>query len=388
VGKLTNGTLVAGGEAVCQVDYAYRMPVASNHTATHLLNFALKKHLDQDEVLQKGSLVDSEKLRFDFNHNGPVPLDRLELVEKEFAGLVEKEMGIYTQEVPQPAAIQIEGLRAVFGETYPENVRVVSVGKPIKELLREPNNTDWTNYSVEFCGGTHVDNSRFMEEFVVLHEEGISKGVRRLVATTRSDARQAIAAAETLALRITQLSVIKDADNLVAEVAKMRSEMEAEDCVLPLLKRRALETQLGELKKKALAAAKKSSGGDATSVVAKLAEDCTTSGSVFAVSEVPTGANGKLLTAALSDFEKKAPGKAGMLVGVDQAKGKYTVKACVPASMTSKMNAVEWIQLSMVKVCGGKGGGKPETAMGSGDGIDKVKEALEEAAKVAAAKFQ
>jgi len=388
IGSLRSGTVSAGDEAVCNVDYALRAPVASNHTATHVLNFALRKHLDQEEVMQKGSLVDADKLRFDFNHNGPVPLEKLAAVEKEVEGIIKSNLRIYSQDVPQQAALQIHGLRAVFGETYPDNVRVVSIGRSVKDLLATPSNKEWVNYSVEFCGGTHVDSTAFFENFVILQEEGISKGVRRVTATTRSTARAASKNASTLQARVNALGVINDSQTLSDEVAKLRSEIDNEEALLPLIQRRKMEDQLGELKKKSVAVAKQAkSSGEFQVVAEKLAADAVSSKAKFAVGEVPTGANPKTLKSALDEFESKAPNVAVLLFGVDSAKNKFAALASVPASLTGKLDASQWVSATVVDVCGGKGGGKQERAQGSGDDASKVNAAIEAGKKFATGKL-
>ena len=102
------------------------------------------------------------------------------------ADSIAKNLAVHTQELPQEQALKINGLRAVFGEKYPPMVRVVSVGAPVgaRSCSRNPTNTKWREYSIEFCGGTHLSNSSEVESFVITSEESVSKGVRRIVAHT------------------------------------------------------------------------------------------------------------------------------------------------------------------------------------------------------------
>eukprot|EP00298_Acanthocystis_sp_HF-20_P013047 c20183_g1_i1.p1 GENE.c20183_g1_i1~~c20183_g1_i1.p1 ORF type:complete len:971 (+),score=389.66 c20183_g1_i1:62-2974(+) len=378
IGNLVSGSIPAGSEAVALVDYSYRTPVASNHTATHVLNYALRKHLEQDDVSQKGSLVDSEKLRFDFNHNGPVPLATLEKVEEEFRNIIQEAKPVFTQQVPQVAALQIRSLRAVFGETYPDNVRVVSIGRSVKDLMSNPSNEEWDKYSIEFCGGTHVEKTSAFEQFVILQEEGISKGVRRITATTQSTAQKALNSIKSLQARVNALSAIQDPATLSEEVSKLRAEMETETTLLPLLHRRKIEEQLGEYKKKAVSSDKGVSS-DSLEAVEKLALAAAKKKPVFVVTEVPTGANAKNLKTALDVFEKNAPGKAVLLFGVDTAKNTFTALASVPADLSKKLSASEWIKVSVVDVCGGKGGGKADRAQGSATDASKLQDAIKAA---------
>src|SRR5581483_9778333 len=113
-----------------------------NHTATHLANWALRETLG-DDVQQKGSLVDHEKLRFDFSHGKSLSDDELIRVENLVCESIAKNLTVYWQEAPQQSALKINGLRAVFGEKYPPNVRVVSVGVPVDDLLKNPSDKNW-----------------------------------------------------------------------------------------------------------------------------------------------------------------------------------------------------------------------------------------------------
>src|SRR5438270_7201131 len=143
-----------------------------NHTATHLANWALREVLGEG-VQQKGSLVDPEKLRFDFSHGKALAEEEVGRVEDLVAQCIEKRLPVYAEEAPQEQALKINGLRAVFGEKYPPMVRVVSVGVPVADLLGDPANEKWRQYSIEFCGGTHLANSAESECFVITAEESV-----------------------------------------------------------------------------------------------------------------------------------------------------------------------------------------------------------------------
>ena len=149
-----------------------------NHTATHLANWALREVLGEG-VQQKGSLVDPEKLRFDFSHGKAMSDEEIERVEKLVNESVGKKLAVYAEVVPQEKALKIEGLRAVFGEKYPPMVRVVSVGAPVGNLIANPADPKWRQFSVEFCGGTHIGNSAEVKQFVITAEESVSKGIRQ-----------------------------------------------------------------------------------------------------------------------------------------------------------------------------------------------------------------
>ena len=121
----------------------------------------------------KGSLVDESKARFDFSHGKALTTDELEEVEALVNGVIEKDDPVQRALVPLEEAMKIESLRAVFGENYPDPVRVVSVGQPVSTLLAAPGDAQWGNYSVEFCGGTHLSNSSEAKKFALLEESGL-----------------------------------------------------------------------------------------------------------------------------------------------------------------------------------------------------------------------
>ena len=186
-GYMKYGNLSLEDQVTCEYDTLRRAPIEKNHTGTHILNFALREVLG-DGVDQKGSLVAPEKLRFDFSHNAAVTEDQLKTIEEKSCGYIDQNALVYATDVPIKTAQHIEGVRAVFGETYPDPVRVVSIGMPVDELVQDVKSKDWRNFSIEFCGGTHVSSTGEVKKLVVLTEEGIAKGIRRIVAVTGQDA--------------------------------------------------------------------------------------------------------------------------------------------------------------------------------------------------------
>src|SRR5262249_21756196 len=146
----------------------------------------------------KGSLVDADKLRFDFSHNKAMHEDEIARVEQLVDERIKQRLPVYAEVAPQEQALKIHGLRAVFGEKYPPMVRVVSIGVPAGELLKDPTNAKWQQYSIEFCGGTHLKNTASIEGFVITSEESVSKGIRRVVALTGVAASAAMSSAAEL----------------------------------------------------------------------------------------------------------------------------------------------------------------------------------------------
>jgi alanyl-tRNA synthetase len=149
-----------------------RWPIRNNHTGTHILNYALREVLG-DSVDQKGSLVAQEKLRFDFSHKSGVSDAELQSIEDISTSYIRQNCGVYSKDVPLAIAREIEGVRAVFGEIYPDPVRVVSVGVEVDDLLKDVRNKEWRKVSIEFCGGTHVQKTGDIKDLIILEENGM-----------------------------------------------------------------------------------------------------------------------------------------------------------------------------------------------------------------------
>lgn len=175
-GVVTQGSIVAGSKVKCQVDYARRRDVAPNHSMTHVLNAALREVLGEG-CDQRGSQCNDEKLRFDFSHKSAMTPEQLRATEVYVRDTIGKSLPVTMEVMPLADAKAIPGVRAMFGEVYPDPVRVVKVGE---------------DCSVEFCGGTHVSNTAEAEAFVLTEETSVAKGIRRITALTRSAAKKAI----------------------------------------------------------------------------------------------------------------------------------------------------------------------------------------------------
>ena len=157
-----------------QVDEARRKCVMNNHTGTHVLNYALRKVLTA-EADQKGSLVAPDRMRFDFTANKALTAEQVKSVEEAANELIAKNEEVFAKEAPLAVAKTIQGLRAVFDETYPDPVRVVSIGIPVEDLEASPTSPAGSKTSIEFCGGTHLRRAGHICDFVLASEEAIAK---------------------------------------------------------------------------------------------------------------------------------------------------------------------------------------------------------------------
>eukprot|EP01135_Chromosphaera_perkinsii_P000821 Nk52_evm109s151 gene=Nk52_evmTU109s151 len=373
IGTINNGTWKVGEELELQISDFRRRPLMSNHTATHMLNFGLRKSL-KTEVDQKGSLVAPDKLRFDFSSKA-MNCAQIEETEKAVNELIEKKHPVYAEPATLSSAKKVNGLRAVFGEVYPDPVRVVSVGIPVETLLTDPSSPAGEATSVEFCGGTHLKNSADAEQFVIVSEDGIAKGIRRIVAFTGKEAKQAIAEADRYEAKIAALDT-KNVAELGKSVSALTTEIDA--ATLPYLSKEKLRTQLKKLKKvfddadKARKAAEVAKAVDmAKDLLEKEADKKTI------VSELPLGSNTKALDGALKCL--KLADKPAILFTADAGTGRVFVQSSVPKAFAAEtgLKANLWFKAGVDKF-GGKGGGKDITAMGSFEGSrNDMNEAIE-----------
>jgi len=188
MGRVDYGTVKVGDEVTVAVDFTRRSYVSKNHTATHILNFALRKVLGQ-HVNQASSSLKPDSFTFDYTHDKGLTLEQMKQVENICNDIITVNYNIHVQEAPKKAAFDIDGLRAMFTAKYGEEVRVVSIGQEVGPMILDPKKQPWGfDYSVELCGGTHVASTKQIYKFVILDETAVSQGTRRIVACTSADA--------------------------------------------------------------------------------------------------------------------------------------------------------------------------------------------------------
>ena len=223
-GYIKYGELSAGSEVIAEYDELRRDPIRKNHTGTHVLNYGLREVLG-NEVDQKGSLVAPDKLRFDFSHKAGVSDAELGRIEKICIDYIAANHEVYAEDVSLAIAREINSVRAVFGETYPDPVRVVSIGKAVQELVKDVKSPEWDKYSIEFCGGTHVKSTGEIKDLVILEESGIAKGIRRIVAATGQEAADYKLKAEEFESQLVRLEKLPFSAEKEAEAKKMQTEL-------------------------------------------------------------------------------------------------------------------------------------------------------------------
>ncbi|CAO2170149.1 unnamed protein product [Urochloa humidicola] len=387
IGSFTKGSkaLSLGDSVICKVDYNRRTLIAPNHTCTHMLNFALREVLG-DHVDQKGSIVLPEKLRFDFSHGKPVQPEDLRKIESIVNQQIKDELDVYAHEIKLEDAKRINGLRAVFGEIYPDPVRVVSVGRKVEDLLANPDSKEWLSISTELCGGTHISNTRDAKAFALLSEEGIAKGVRRITAVTAGCATQAMELASCIDSDINQASQLEGAI-LEKKIASIKSGLDA--AAIPAARKADLRGKVSKLEDQLRKIKKKMSEQNiqkALKSAMDAAEAALSEKRPFCVTHVDVG----LDTTAIREAVIKVMDQKGlpiMLFSSDEASNKAVIYAGVPPNTPSGFKVLDWLTPSIAPLKGKGGGGKNGVAQGQGSDASQLKEAMKLANDIASMKL-
>jgi alanyl-tRNA synthetase len=416
---LKNGGLgiKRGIRATLTIDRRIRGRTQKNHTATHVMNWALREVLG-DHVQQKGSLVDPDKTRFDLSHQAAITADELSRIEKLVNDKIADDMPVYTNDnvpVSQKEAMKINGLRAVFGEKYPDEVRVVSIGVPITEaearehgksdwLLKSPDNPEWRNYSVEFCGGTHVKRTGEIEHFRLIEESAVAKGIRRVVGVTGERAQQADAAAADLERELdaalawaeNPLPDGRGSDERGSGLSEPRpsgsgfSSIEAAvsalstklaNTELPLLEKSRLRARLSELQEHVKTLKKQAAKSGTADILYKL-DDLLAGAEKHGNSAIITANMGEAtidqLRAAADALRSRAGSAAVFLAS--ESEGKAVLLAAMTKDIAARGIKAGDLMKSAAPIVGGRGGGRPDMAQGGGPATGKMDEAVQHAA--------
>ena len=331
-GKVIRGSFQLGDTVTASIDSERRMAIRRGHTATHLLDAALKAVLG-DHVHQAGSLVEPDRLRFDFTHFESITPEQLLAVDTFVNDAILRGIPVVTEVLPIEEAKK-KGAVAMFGEKYGDVVRVVEMG----------------DVSMEFCGGTHLDNTAKVGLFRIKSEGSVASGVRRIEAITGKQTLEELRSGQEKLIRAAQL--LKTTSNeLESRIGGMLSEM------------KEIKSQLEKFKEQA-------SLGEARTFLTSAKE-------VKGLKLVTAQRDGMDANALrkLGDFLRdKEPKIIGVLASVKD--GKVTLLAvCGKEAVASGIKAGDIIK-AIAPICGGKGGGKPDSAMGGGTEVSKVDDAL------------
>jgi alanyl-tRNA synthetase len=339
------GTLTPGTALQLDVDHARRGQIRANHSATHLLHEALRQVLG-DHIAQRGSLVAPDRLRFDFAHPKPISADELRQVE-DIANAVVLENGEVTTRLMAVDEARASGARALFGEKYGDEVRVVSMGAGSGNAL---------GWSVELCGGTHVKRTGDIGMISLVGEGAVASGVRRVEALTGHAARHAANS---------RVDIAKAA---AAELRTTLEDMPARIAVL-LEERKKLERDLADARKK-LAMGGGAAEGDANGGAAR-----QVAGTRLMARRVE-GIEMKDLKSLADDGKKQIGSGVVAIVGVT-GDGKAGIVVGVTGDLTSRFNAVDLVRKGSEALGGKGGGGRPDMAQAGGPDGSKADAALE-----------
>lgn len=373
-GFIEEGSLSVNDDVIAGYDELRRWPLRNNHTGTHILNFALRKVVGEG-VDQKGSLVAPEKLRFDFSHKKAVELKELEEVENIVNKIIKDNMKVYAQPVGLELAKGINGLRAVFGETYPDPVRVVSVGIPVDDLLADPTNEKWTNYSIEFCGGTHVAKTDDIKEFVIIEESGIAKGIRRIVAVSGTEAKEVQRKAAEFSDLLDQADKLPYGEIKERKVKDLGTELGK--LSVSVVEKAALKSKFTKIEKSVKDETKLRVKKDTTKVMDAVKDFFADPEhkSVCAL-HVTAGANAKIVSEAINYMKKEQKDSCLYLV-LGEGQGKAAQGVYLSPGVQDKMAAVD-VATKGAEFIGGRAGGKGNTCQGMGDKAEGADSAVEE----------
>ena len=336
-GKVEAGSIAPGETVIMDVDNTRRLALRANHSATHLLHKALKRHLGE-HVTQKGSLVAPDRLRFDFSYNKPISEKDLHTIEEE-VNLEIRMNSLVTTRLMTPEEAVKEGALALFGEKYGNEVRVVSMG----DALSAQDKT----YSIELCGGTHVSRTGDIGFLKITSESGIAGGIRRLEAVTGQGAFDYISK---------QQKLMEESAALLKVTPKNWPEK-----LRTLMKdKKDLEKQVSDMRKGSFQSQGK--------------EDSEEIGGIkvlsFELQDIPA----KDLKSLADEAKKKAG--SGVVIVSSVTEGRVSLVIAVTDDLTKKLSAVPLVQKA-AEVLGGKGGGgRPDMAQAGGTDPNKIRAAI------------
>ena len=349
VGSLTQGRLSVGDDVELVQSTMRRIDVMRNHTATHLLNLGLRTILGGD-VQQKGSLVDADKTRFDFSHDRPLSPEETRQIEAFVNAQIAQDRPVIAVTMPLAEAKKINGVRAVFGEKYPDPVRVALIGPTTPEAA---NSDD----SVEFCGGTHMPRTGAIGYFRIVSQEPVAKGVRRVIGVTGRVAN------ETL-------------QKTFAVVDDLAAKFQCKPDELPI-RVEALQDEL----KKVQAQLKKSQAADLAGAIDKLLDDAPEiSGAKLVVGQLPP-TSVEQVRMQIDRVRQKAKSALIVFGSVDD-EGKVALIVALTGDLVAKGLKAGDLLRPVAEIVGGKGGGKPDMAQAGGKDPAKLPDALKKAAEL------
>lgn len=341
IGKVTKGTINLGEGLELRVDTKRRAAIQSNHSVTHLLHEALRQTLG-DHIAQKGSLQDESRTRFDISQPNQITAEQLREVEDKVNAEIRANTEVITRVLPLDEAVE-SGARALFGEKYDDEVRVVSMGTPRKAGSS-------IAYSVELCGGTHVKRTGEIGIFKIVSEGAVSAGIRRVEALTGENA----------------LRYFEEQEGRVNDIAAALKSSPAE--VVARVKsladdKKKLEQEISNLRRQL-----------ATGSGAGANDDVKDVGGVKFLARILPDFPAKDLKPMAEDMTKKLGSGVVALIATED--GKASVVVAVTKDLTSKISAVDLVKAASAALGGSGGGGRPDMAQAGGPNAASANDAI------------
>ena len=336
---MDSGQLVVGDTVDAAIEQQRRQAITRNHSATHLLQASLRRHLGET-VMQKGSLVSDTKLRFDFSHNKPVTASQIAEVEAEVNAQIILNNPVEIQQMSMAEASKANAV-AFFEEKYGDQVRVVSMGA-----------LDNTHYSVELCGGSHVNRTGDIGSFHIIQETGIASGIRRIEAITATGVDDWLHRLESRLNESARL-LKTDGNNLTQAITNIVEQ------------NRRLQKQVDASQ------VRMASAGSSSST-----EQVQTVAGIQTIIRRIDGVNPGALRTALDNYKSQLGQGAVLLIGEDQ--GKVVMVAGVTNNLVDTVSAVQWLQ-SLASIVDGKAGGRTDMAQGGGTDVSQITTLIDQA---------
>jgi alanyl-tRNA synthetase len=340
VGRVTKGTINKDEGVELRVDTVRRKEIEAHHSVTHLLHEALRQTLG-DHIAQKGSLQDDGRTRFDISQPNQITAEQLRVIEDQVNEQIRSNTEVVTRVLPLDEAVE-SGARALFGEKYDDEVRVVSMGTPRSAGSNIP-------YSVELCGGTHVKRTGDIGAFKIIGESAVSAGVRRIEAVVGK----------------AFMNLVQEKEGLVAE---MMTTLKAPSSDLPARvkalvdEKKKLEQEISNLRKQL------ATGGSSAN------DDVKEIGGVKFLAKVLADFPAKDLKPMADDMTKKLGSGVVALIATEE--GKASIVVAVTKDLTSKISAVDLVKIGSAALGGAGGGGRPDMAQAGGPNADAANDAV------------
>ena len=336
-GEIINGTCQIGDVVTTEINSERRLKIRANHSATHLLHEALRRILG-DSVTQKGSMVSEERLRFDFSYTKALTQTEIKQVETLVNSIIRQNHGVNT-EILTPDEARKRGALALFGEKYGDNVRVLFMGKP---------DTNTQEFSIELCGGTHVNALGDIGCFVIETEAGVSSGIRRIEALTGQTA-------------LDYLGHRRETTDNLSEILKTPVDDICKRVMTLIDDKKHLERDISDLKKKL------ASGGN-------VANSIETIHGIKFIGKIVDGLSPKELAGLIDEEKQKLV--SGIVTYIAINDGKVGVAVGVTKDLTDTYNAVDLAKIASLSLGGKGGGGRPDFAQAGGTDSTQAEQAI------------